>query len=130
MNTVISEYKLQEITDCDDTIIQQCILSAIKRVCSYLGAHYDTDKIFNATGSKRDPDILEICKNAALWYLVRRNNVDILYTRVKEVYDRDVAYLKELAGGNLPAGLPLRETGGKPISAVRAGSNPKFKHSW
>lgn len=131
MKTVIAEYKLSEITDSDETIIAQCILAAVKRVKSYLKGRYDTDAIFKVAGDNRDPDILEICKNATLWYLVRRNNVDILYEKVKEVYDRDIVYLKAVAGGDIPADLPLRETeDGNTIGAIRMGSNSKFTHSW
>lgn len=131
MDTVIQEYKLNEISDTDYTILQRCIIAAVKRVKGYLMSRYDTDKIFTAVGDDRDPDIVEICKNAALWYLVRRNNVDILYDRVKEVYDRDIAYLKEVASGNIPADLPLKENSdGEGTGSIRMGSNTKFRHSW
>ena len=57
--------------------------------------------------------------------------MDILYSRVKETYDRDMAYLKELMKGDIPSGLPLREQEeGCPVGAVRFGSQPKFTHSW
>lgn len=102
MDTVVSEYKIQEITDYDDTIMQQCILAAIKRVRRLLSGRYDVDRIFSTMGEERDAELLEICKNIALWFLIRRCNVDILYTRVKETYDRDMAYLRELMSGGDP----------------------------
>lgn len=130
MKTVVAEYKLEEIADYDDTITGQCILAAVTRVSRLLSGRYDVEKIFSATGAERDAELLEICTNIALWFLIRRCNVDILYSRVKETYDRDMAYLKELMKGDIPSGLPLRETGGRPVGAVRFGSNPKFSHSW
>lgn len=130
MNTVVAEYKIQEITDYDDTIMQQCILAAVKRVRRLLSGRYDVDKIFSATGNERDAELLEICKNIALWFLVRRCNVDILYSRVKETYDRDMDYLKELKNGEIPSDLPPLESNGKPVGSIRSGSNPKFSHSW
>ena len=96
MDSVISEYKIREITDCDGTITRGCVLAAVKRVRRMLSGRYDVDRIFSATGEDRDAELLEICKNIALWFLVRRYNVDILYTRVRETYDRDMAYLREL----------------------------------
>lgn len=129
MQTVIADYKLDEITDSSSEIIQSCILAAIKRVRSYLGK-YDTTKIFTATGDDRDPDIVEIVKNVALWNLIRRNNVDILYARVKDIYDRDIAYLKEISNGNISADLPLVSVDGVAVSSMRSGSNEKFTHSW
>lgn len=130
MDTVVSEYKMQEITDYDDTIMQQCILAAIKRVRRLLSGRYDVDRIFSTMGEERDAELLEICKNIALWFLIRRCNVDILYTRVKETYDRDMAYLRELMSGGIPSDLPVRKESGKPVGVFRQGSNPKFNHSW
>lgn len=130
MKTVVADYKVDEITDADATIMQQCILAAVKRVRRMLSGRYDVDKIFSATGEERDAELLEICKNIALWFLIRRCNVDILYSRVKETYDRDMAYLKELMAGDIPSDLPPRETGGRPVGSLRSGSHPKFSHSW
>ena len=131
MNTVAAEYKVEEITDYDSGIVQQCILAAVKRVRRFLSGRYDVERIFSASGEERDAELLEICKNVALWFLVRRCNVDILYNRVKETYDRDMAYLKELRDGSIPSDLPLRETeDGKPAGIFRSGSHRKFRHSW
>lgn len=130
LNTVAAEYKLEEITDYDSSIAQQCILAAVKRVRRLLSGRYDVDAIFSTTGEERDAELVEICKNIALWFLVRRCNVDILYNRVKETYDRDMAYLRELKDGSIPSDLPLRETGGQPVGVFRSGSNRKFTHSW
>lgn len=130
LNTVAAEYKLQEIVDYDDTILAACIRAAVSRVRSYLAGRYDVETVFSATGEERNADLLEICKNTALWFLIRRNNMDIMYNRVKETFDRDMAYLKDIAAGTVPAGLPLRKTDGKPVGAIRSGSNRKFSHSW
>ena len=130
LNTVAAEYKLEEITDYDDGILQQCILAAVKRVRRMLSGRYDVDSIFTAKGEERDAELLEICKNIALWFLVRRCNVDILYHRVKETYDRDMEYLEELKNGDIPSDLPLREVDGQPVGVFRSGSNRKFTHSW
>ena len=86
MSTVIMEYRLQEIAEYDDTIVQACILAAVQRVTRLLSGRYDVEKIFSATGDERDAELLEITKNIALWFLCRRCNVDILYNRVKEAF--------------------------------------------
>lgn len=130
METVIADYQIQEITDYTPEVLQQCMLAAVTRVARLLSGRYDVDKIFSAVGEERDAELVEICKNIALWFLVRRCNVDILYSRVKEYYDRDLEYLKELMKGDIPSGLPLRQTDGVSVGAVRFGSQPKFIHSW
>jgi len=130
LDSVVSTYKLAELIEGSETVAQSCCLAAIKRVRSYLNAKYDADIIFNATGDQRDPELLEICKNVALWFLIRKNNLDIIYTRVKENYDRDIAYLKELANGTLSGGFPLRKVDGVAIASPRMGSKDKFTHSF
>jgi len=131
MNTVAADYKIFELTDNDSSILQSCIIAAVKRVKSYLISRYDVTAIFTKTGDERDPDILEITKNVALWYLVRRNNIDILYNRVKEIYDRDIVYLKALASGDISSDLPKATAeNGETVSSFRMGSNAKFRHSW
>lgn len=129
LKTVINSYQIYEITDNDDTIVQSCIIAAIKRVSSYLNALYDVKVIFAASGDKRDPDILEITKNVTMWFLVRKNNIDIAYTKVKEVYDRDIEYLKAIGKGELSADLPKRVSeSGEKVGKIRMGSNEKFNH--
>ncbi|MGM9864277.1 MAG: hypothetical protein ACI305_08475 [Lepagella sp.] len=130
MGTVVAGYKLEEITDCDDSLVQSCIVAAVKRVRRLLSGRYDVERVFTATGDERDPELVEIVKDVALWFIVRRCNVDLIYAKVREVYDRDMDYLKELRNGGIPSELPLREDGEGGASAFRSGSNPKFTHSW
>lgn len=126
MHTVIDEYKLLEMTDNNDKITADCILAAQGRVETYLRARYDTAKIFAARGAERDPELLLIVKNMALWFIVQRHNIDVLYSRVKEAYDLDIAYLTRIADGKISASWPLLQTAdGAPASTIRMGSNPK-----
>ena len=130
LNTVAAEYKVEEITDYDSSIAQQCILAAVKRVRRLLSGRYDCDAILSTTGEERDAELVENCKNISLWFLIRRCNVDIHYNRVKYTYVRDMAYLRELKEGSIPSDLPLRETDGQPVSMLRAGSDRKISLSW
>lgn len=129
MKTVTYEYRIEEMTDADDSILLQCLLAAIKRVRGYLSARYDTDAIFTAKGADRDADIVEICKHVALWFLVQRSNVDVMFDHVREMYDRDIVYLTAVSRAEIAADLPLRkDENGDTTVAPRMGSNPKFSH--
>lgn len=128
MTTVINHYQIYQMVDQDESIIQSCINAAIKRVAGYLGTNYDVEKIFTAIGDERDPDILEITKHIALWNLCQRQNIDLIYDRVREVYDRDIKYLEGLAQGKIYSSLPKREIDGKPATSIRCGSRMKFNY--
>lgn len=128
MTTVINRYQIYQMVDQDESIIQSCINAAIKRVSGYLGTNYDVEKIFTAVGDDRDPDILEITKRVALWNLCQRQNIDIIYDRVREVYDRDIKYLEGLAQGKIYSSLPKIQIDGKPATSIRCGSRTKFNY--
>lgn len=131
MNSVIDEYKLNEMTDNTDAITVECLAAAESRVASYLRSRYNTEAIFAKRDAARDPEIVAIVKNMALYFLCRRHNVDILYNRVKEAYDADISYLKELARGTISANLPgITTADGKTINTIRMGSNPKIDHNY
>ncbi|PSJ23874.1 hypothetical protein B7P34_36425, partial [Streptosporangium nondiastaticum] len=131
MNTVIDDYKLREITDNTDTITIECLAAAESRVSSYLHNRYDTVKIFSATGFERHPEIVAIVKNIALYFICRRHNIDIIFERVKEAYNADIAYLTALSKGTISANYPLRlDSTGSTKSTLRMGSNTKFDHEY
>lgn len=131
MNTVIDDYKLREMTDNTDSITTECLAAAESRVRSYLATRYDTARIFSAKGPERNAEVVAIVKNTALYFLCRRHNIDILYDRVKEAYQADMAYLKEVAKGTLAADLPIKkDANGEAHTAIRMGSHPKFDHDY
>lgn len=143
MKTAMYAYQLAQITENDDTLILIGIETAIEEVRSYLTANnqhrfrdgrllYDTDTIFNATGSDRNPLLLAVCKTIAEWWITQLCNADIVYQQLKERYDRATDWLKQLASGtvNLSALPQLNpETENTPAAATFTyGSRTKFNH--
>ena len=102
MKTVAAEYKLEEITDYDDTIVQAVCWRRYNgsRVCCPDGMTWK--KIFSATGNERDAETVGDLQEHRPVFLIRRCNVDILYSRVKETYDRDMSYLERADEGRYP----------------------------
>ena len=109
---------------------------AIQEATSYLNGRYDTAVIFNAEGDGRNALVLEHCKSMAVWYIIRLSNADILFDKAKIYYDNAVEWFKLVAGVGesgksiAPDLPPKRETDGKIVTTLRAGSNRKFKHSF
>lgn len=138
----IYNYQTDQITQSDDSIVQQALLCAEQEVRSYLEfnhkkeyldgrLHYNTQLIFSARGANRNPLILGLVLTLAKWYIVEIANVDILYEKAKERYDQAVQYLKQLSKGEVTlAGLPTIEpkNSADKTAGFRFGSNPKFNH--
>ena len=126
--TVIYDYQLQEITEGDTAITLANCSAAVAEVKSYL-AKYDTATIFAAVGAARDPLLLEMTKNVAMWSIVRLSNIDIIYAQAKERYDRAIKWLEGVRDGTIVPDLPhaIAPDGGA-ITPFSINSNRKFKH--
>lgn len=148
MRSVLYQYQMYDIADNDDTIIMDAILTATTEVKSYFTAsnqrqwndgrpRYDIDTIFNATGDARDPFVLRMCKTVAAWYVCELSNVDLIYTHVKERYEKVIDTLNKIAGlgeykdsPTLTPDLPTLppDASEKDNKIFRFGSSPKFNH--
>lgn len=130
LKSVMYEYQVTEITEGDTDITAMAISSAVEEIKSYLRGSYDTDTIFTATGTNRNALLMELCKNVAAWYLVRLANVDMIYSQVKERYDRAIEFLTKVADGKIAPAFPLRKdsTTEEVVTKFRNGSNEKFSH--
>jgi phage gp36-like protein len=143
--------EIVEITEDDDTntdIVLMAISAAVEEMKSYLTPNnqsqwndgrtrYDVAAIFGATGTDRNPLVLELCKNIAVYYICRLSNVDIIEEKVKERYDRAIAWLEKVSGTGKSAGgpaltpdLPTITIDPESDEAIpfRFGSRDKFNH--
>ncbi|MCK0206210.1 phage protein Gp36 family protein [Ornithobacterium rhinotracheale] len=147
-------YQVDQITEGDDSIVLQAMAAAEQELKSYLQGNnkreyldgrlrYDIDKIFAAQGEERNAMLLNCAINIAKWNIIDLCNVDILYERAKERYDRAIDWLKALAKGdvNLPDlpvlswddsdGAAPNDPNSKNEKIVFVyGSRPKFNHSF
>jgi phage gp36-like protein len=131
LKTVIYDYQLSEIVEDDTTIAAMAINAAIEEVKSYLCSRYDVEKTFAAKGNKRNPLILEITKDVALWQIVRLSNPDIIHERVKDRYDRAVEWLDKVARGLISPSLPtVQDEQGGDISPIKYGSMLKQTYDY
>ena len=133
LGSAIHEYTLGKIT-ADDVAKRSAIQMAIGEMTSYLNGRYDTAAIFNATGDRRDPLVLEHCKSIAVWYIIRISNANVLFDKAKIYYDNAIDWLKQVAGvgtsgKSISPNLPLKtEEDGRVKIQMRMGSHPKFQH--
>ena len=131
LKTVMYDYQLSEIVEDDSTIAEMAIQAAIEEVKSYLRSRYDVEKTFSAEQSERNPLILEITKDVALWQIIRLSNPDILHERVKDRYDRAIEWLDKVARGLISPTLPVVQDGtGNDASPIRYGSMSQQRYDW
>ncbi len=131
MQTVIYEHVMDDISANDDATVQQCIEAAVSEMKSYLASRYDVATIFAATGTDRDPLILEDTKVIAVWNLIRLSNNELIYDQWRERYDRVIEFMSKVSEGSITPALPVAtDEQGNPILKSRFGSNPKFQHNY
>lgn len=146
LRSTIYQYQLDQITEDDDSIVMMGIEAAIIEVKSCLTpsnkkewndgrVKYDVEAIFSATGSNRNPLILELTKTVAEWWIIKLCNADVLFEQVKERYEKAVDYLNKVAKGertitSLPTLAPPVDGEGNSTAAApfRMGGRRKFTH--
>lgn len=151
LKTELYRYQVEQISDNDDTITQMAIAAAEQEVRSYLNGNpegtslrYNTKKIFEATGAGRNALIVSLVKDVAVWHFLQLCQVDVLFSAVRDRYDRAIDYLKRLNKGSVNLDtLPLltgedADGDGQPdggatkddLLPFRAGSRPKFDSNY
>jgi phage gp36-like protein len=124
LKSALYSYQAQEIAEADNDILLMNIAAAEAEVRSYLAALYDVNAIFSATGVNRNPLLMELVKNIAVWYIVRLSNVDLIYQHAKERYDAAIEWLNRVAEEKITPDLPLA-----PISDDATGSGVSWGSS-
>ena len=97
---------------------------------------YDVKKIFGQRGAERNALLVSHTATIAKWYIVELCNADYIYQHAKDRYDRAVAWLKQLAKGDINLeDLPLLEIGEQGANSPTKikepfifGSREKFNH--
>lgn len=119
----IRDYRLDQVTQFDDPMLDKCESRAISFVKSYLSSRYDVDVIFSASGENRDAFILGLCVDVALYYVHRSGNPRKTPQHRKEAYDEAKEWLEGVQMGDINPDLPLPTDEDKDY--MRFGSNPK-----
>lgn len=85
----------------DSAIVEICEDRAIEEMRCYLSKYYDCDAIFSATGSDRNPLILMMAVDIAVYHIFCQHNPYKMSEIRKERYNRAVEWLKAVADANI-----------------------------
>ena len=99
---------LDALTREDDAVVEICEDRAIAEMRCYLSKRYDCDKIFSATGGKRNQLVLMIAIDIAVYHIFTIHNPRNLSPIRKERYERAVKWLESVADEDISVdGSPL-----------------------
>lgn len=127
LKTHAYDHELQAIIQGDEMIALASIDVAVEYAKSKLMKHYDVEAIFSATGDERNPLLLKIVKDIAVWELIGLANPSIDYSDKKFRYEQAVDWLTAVYKG-MPANLPIKADEDKQNDASKSfsfHSNPK-----
>ncbi|KAA6342202.1 hypothetical protein EZS27_010056 [termite gut metagenome] len=139
MFLTIEDYKavadaqtLDVIYQSDEANLHRAEEYAISEVSSMLSGQYDMTKAFSALGTERDPRLVMITCDIALYHLIswlpKKTGFEIRDIRHKEAKE----WLKDVRNGEANTGIPvLTDEGGREIGEIiRYGSEKKNKYDY
>lgn len=132
MKTTIRTYRLDEILDNeeDNAIFDEAAATAEELVKDRLVDHFDTNTIFNTSGSGRPKNVLQWVKYLTLYLVYERIPDELVPERVVKNYDDTLKFLDKVAEGRVSINLPrkLDPVTGATKTKFRWGSVPKRSH--
>lgn len=119
---VINEIQREDATKSEDAIA-----AGIEEARSYMGT-YDTNAIFSAEGSNRNPIVLLYVKDIAIWHFIQLANPSVDMQLRQDRYEKAIHFFEKIQSGkanpNLP--YPAAPTDGTPVETwMKWGSNSK-----
>lgn len=123
LKTHCHETELRAIIQGDETIALACIDMAIEFATTKLMKDYNVSEIFAKTGNERNPLLVKIVKDIAVWEIIGLSNPNIDYADKKFRYEQAVNWLNAVYKG-MPANLPKLEETEDKVKAFSYHSNP------
>ena len=108
--SAIREYELDGIVQDDPALIDIAISTAIGEIKPYL-YRYDCEAIFAATGDDREPLLVRFAVDIAIFEIVSIVRPDQDLENRRALYNRAIAWLKQVRDEKMPCGLPLLPVG-------------------
>lgn len=106
----LHEEIIDEITRQDNTLIEQCISTAVAEMKPYLSPVFDTGSIFAKTGTDRDPLLVTFAADIAVYNLVSTCPVGIDMDDKRARYKRAIDWLKQVQSQEIIPDLPRAST--------------------
>lgn len=123
---VIGSAALSVVTQADSANRANAEKEAIEEIAGYLRPQYDIETIFSAEGEERNPQIVMITCDIALYHLGASGSARMGMEMRKERYERAIKWLEGVQSGKIVPDLPMAEDeSGQTGSVLLYGSHPK-----
>lgn len=127
---VSDDNTLNVLHQCDPANLQRAEAYAQEEISSYLRNKYDIQAAFAATGQQRNPQLVMITADIALYHLVawlpKRMGFEIRETR----YKRAIEWLEQVQAGRSLPDLPALQGAQATPTNIRYGSWKPFTHQF
>lgn len=130
--TFVQELILDEIIEEDDLLLDTAIALAEEEIFSYLNQRYDATAELALQGDERNKSIVKCAVDIALYHLMSRISPNQVPTVRNDRYADSVAYLKDIAMGNINPRLAVKTDPNTDdqTALFRMGSNTKFNSEY
>lgn len=126
----LSEDIRNQITDSDDTVLEDAEMHATAVIQDAFYNKYDLDAEFAATGEDRHKNLLRWMLNLTIYFIYERIPDEQVPDRIVKNYDDTIKEIKDIEQGKRNTSLTklIREDNERKETNFRWGSNPKRTH--
>jgi len=121
----VDETTIDQLTDDNDTIVDEAIADAEERITERIGQRVDTATEFAKVGAARQRSLLKHCINLSIFYLFERLYTDVLPEGRVTAMQMAEQWLEDIAKGNIIVNLAKVDEANETGWPVRWGSEPK-----
>ena len=104
--SVCDTYEFEQITE-DQATRMAAEAAALEQISSYLRARYDMDRVFAASGTCRNPMVVQCAVNISLWLMVHRLPQNMGHERRECLYNDSIKWLRDVQASNASPDLPV-----------------------
>jgi phage gp36-like protein len=107
----------------NDTALAEAIQASVSEMQSYLRGSFDVGSIFSQTEGSRDPYLVTLCVDIALYHLHANIQAQQIPQLRTDRYNQAISWLRGVARGDFDPGLPKPVgTTGSPLIKVGGGT--------
>lgn len=104
--SVCDTYEFEQITENQATRMA-AEAAALEEISSYLRARYDMDRVFAASGTCRNPMVVQCAVNISLWLMVHRLPQNMGHERRECLYNDSIKWLRDVQASKASPDLPV-----------------------